>query len=136
EVTVSRAEGPLRLRFMGARGAAITGEGPLPGTSNYLLLGADPAAFHTSIPTFERVRYAGLYRTGFARTTHSRSTPSPAPLPGALLRRLPRRGDAFADPWRASGPRGRLAPRAPRGGGHGVAARPRTEASPGCRCRI
>ena len=51
----------LRLHYVGANAAPqITGQDQLPGTVNYLL-GADPAAWTTNVPTYGRVTYQGLY---------------------------------------------------------------------------
>jgi hypothetical protein len=51
----------LRVRLDGARdGAPAAGEGPLPGRVNYLI-GRDPAGWHVGVPTWGRVRYAGVY---------------------------------------------------------------------------
>jgi len=36
------------------------GEEQLPGVANYFI-GSDPAGWHTNIPTFAKVRYAGVY---------------------------------------------------------------------------
>src|SRR5712664_1186904 len=38
----------------------ITGEGELPGKSNYFF-GTDPAQWHTNIPTYAKVKYQGIY---------------------------------------------------------------------------
>jgi beta-propeller repeat-containing protein len=51
----------LRLKWVGANsGPEIVAENPLPGRINYLI-GRDPAQWHTGIPTYARVRYAGLF---------------------------------------------------------------------------
>lgn len=51
----------LRLRFDGANPATeITGSGNLPGMVNYIV-GNDPAAWHTNLPTFESIIYHQLY---------------------------------------------------------------------------
>ena len=51
----------LRMRLMGAReDSSISGEERLPGTVNYFR-GNDPAKWRTSVPTFERVKYTGIY---------------------------------------------------------------------------
>lgn len=48
----------LQMRFLGAaRGAAMTGEKPLPGTVNYLR-GNDRSQWRTGVPTFEQVRWS------------------------------------------------------------------------------
>ena len=51
----------LNLQLSGASHSAYpTGEQQLPGTANYFL-GNDPAKWHSSVPTYARVRYAGIY---------------------------------------------------------------------------
>ena len=51
----------LKLSFPGANESpAISGLDRLPGDSNYLI-GADPSRWHTSVPNYARVKYAGLY---------------------------------------------------------------------------
>ena len=51
----------LRLRFVNANPEpALFGQDRLPGVVNYYI-GQDPAGWHTGIPTFGRVKYAGLY---------------------------------------------------------------------------
>jgi hypothetical protein len=51
----------LRMRLLGSRdGSSISGEEPLPGTVNYFL-GSDSAKWHTSVPTFQCVKYSGVY---------------------------------------------------------------------------
>ncbi|RXH57120.1 Cell surface protein [Granulicella sibirica] len=51
----------LQLSFPGANEAStISGLERLPGDSNYLT-GPDPSAWHTSVPNYARVKYAGLY---------------------------------------------------------------------------
>jgi hypothetical protein len=61
ELVLAQAGATLRLRWIGARlDAPITGESPLAGRVNYVR-GADPGRWHLGIPTFGRVRYAGLY---------------------------------------------------------------------------
>jgi hypothetical protein len=51
----------LRVRLDGARrDAAAAGEVPLAGRVNYLI-GNDPAAWRTDVPTWGRVRYAAVY---------------------------------------------------------------------------
>lgn len=39
---------------------SVTGDEPLPGKANYLI-GDDPSKWHKDIPTFAKVRYAGVY---------------------------------------------------------------------------
>jgi hypothetical protein len=52
---------PVRLSFAGgARDGVISGFEPLLGRVNYYV-GDDPARWRTNIPTFARVRYAGVY---------------------------------------------------------------------------
>jgi hypothetical protein len=52
----------LRMRLAGVSGgrAEPRGEERLPGTANYFI-GSDPAGWHTNIPTYAKVRYAGIY---------------------------------------------------------------------------
>lgn len=51
----------LTMKLAGANhGAPITGSGPLPGKTNYLL-GADPSRWHRNIPQFSRVHYKEVY---------------------------------------------------------------------------
>ncbi len=50
----------LSLEFVGASGAPILGEKQLPGAHNFLR-GADPDAWHTGVPSFERIVYHGLW---------------------------------------------------------------------------
>ncbi len=51
----------LRLHFDGANPAAeIAGTKPLPGRVNYFI-GNDPQKWHTDIPSYEAVRYQGIY---------------------------------------------------------------------------
>jgi hypothetical protein len=51
----------LHMKLAGAHAnSALTGEDRLPGTVNYFV-GNDPAQWHTGVPTFERVRYTGVY---------------------------------------------------------------------------
>jgi len=51
----------VRLELPGSRtGARPQGEDRLPGTANYFI-GNDPSKWHTSVPTYARVRYAGVY---------------------------------------------------------------------------
>lgn len=51
----------LRLKLRGANAtASITGQEQLPGTSNYFI-GSDPAKWSTNVPTFAKVKYAGIY---------------------------------------------------------------------------
>ncbi|MFL6233664.1 MAG: SBBP repeat-containing protein [Thermoanaerobaculia bacterium] len=60
-VLVLRDGPPLRLRWEAARPAPrVSGERELPGRSHYLL-GNDPARWRTGIPSYEKVRYQGLY---------------------------------------------------------------------------
>ena len=51
----------VKLEFAGANPSArAEGLDPLPGKSNYFT-GEDPKAWRTNVPTFARVRYAGVY---------------------------------------------------------------------------
>ncbi len=51
----------VRMRLAGANPELNpVGTEPLQGTANYIL-GNDPAKWHTSVPTYARVRYAGVY---------------------------------------------------------------------------
>jgi uncharacterized protein (TIGR03437 family) len=60
-VLAPRAESPLRTRLSGAnREGRITGEAPQVSTSNYFV-GSDPRQWHTAVPNYGRVRYAGVY---------------------------------------------------------------------------
>ncbi|MGQ0669857.1 MAG: DUF7948 domain-containing protein [Actinomycetota bacterium] len=53
-------EAEIRLRAVGGDRVHPTGEGLLPGVVNYLL-GSEPAAWLTDIPTYAGVRYGGVY---------------------------------------------------------------------------
>ena len=56
-----RTTSVLRLKVVNAnQDAAVTGADELPGKVNYFL-GNDPAKWHTSVPTYAKVRYAGIY---------------------------------------------------------------------------
>jgi len=60
-VLAARDEPPLRTRLSGANlSARITGEAPQASTSNYFV-GNDPRNWHSSVPNYGRVRYAGVY---------------------------------------------------------------------------
>lgn len=51
----------LYLEMIGAnQSSAVDGNEELPGKINYLV-GDDPAAWHTGIPTFRRVKYSGIF---------------------------------------------------------------------------
>jgi uncharacterized protein (TIGR03437 family) len=51
----------VRMRLAGASGTATpAGEEQLPGTANYFI-GNDPAKWHSSVPTYAKVRYRGVY---------------------------------------------------------------------------
>jgi Beta-propeller repeat/Cep192 domain 4/HYDIN/CFA65/VesB-like, Ig-like domain len=51
----------VRLRFSGASGSAeITGQDELPGKANYFI-GNNSDLWRTDVPTYARVRYAGIY---------------------------------------------------------------------------
>jgi len=57
----SRAEQVIRLRMQGANLALNpAAEEPLPGRVNYFI-GNDPSKWHTSVATYNKVRYAGVY---------------------------------------------------------------------------
>lgn len=52
---------PLRMKLLGASGqAAPSGLDQLPGVANYFR-GHDPSQWHTGIPTYQKVKYAGVY---------------------------------------------------------------------------
>jgi uncharacterized protein (TIGR03437 family) len=53
----------VRMRLAGASGetAVPAGEERLPGTANYFI-GSDPALWRTSVPTYAKVRYRGVYK--------------------------------------------------------------------------
>ena len=60
-ILAGRNQSPLRTRLSGANPLArVAGEVPQDSRSNYFI-GNDPAEWHTSIPNFARVRYAGVY---------------------------------------------------------------------------
>lgn len=49
------------MRLVAVSGSAEpAGEEPLPGTANYFI-GSDPARWHTSVPTYAKVRYRDIY---------------------------------------------------------------------------
>ena len=51
----------LRMRLVGANTEpAVAGRNPLPGTANYLV-GDDPSAWRTAVPTFAGVEHRGVY---------------------------------------------------------------------------
>jgi hypothetical protein len=51
----------IRMQLAGAApGLKVTGEEQLPGTANYFI-GNDPAKWHSSVQTYAKVRYAGVY---------------------------------------------------------------------------
>jgi hypothetical protein len=55
------AGGVLRMKLLGANPAAsVTGVDELAGTSNYFI-GNDPAKWRTGVPTYAKVKYAGIY---------------------------------------------------------------------------
>ena len=56
----SVAQTTLRLSFVGAAQARISGLDRLPGRANYLI-GRDPRHWHTDIPTYARVVYRNVY---------------------------------------------------------------------------
>ncbi|MGA2741183.1 MAG: SBBP repeat-containing protein [Bryobacteraceae bacterium] len=52
---------PLRMKLLGASGqAAASGLEQLPGVANYFR-GHDPSKWQTGIPTYQKVKYAGVY---------------------------------------------------------------------------
>jgi uncharacterized repeat protein (TIGR01451 family) len=52
---------PLRMKLLGASGqAAASGLDQLPGVANYLR-GHDPSQWQTGIPTYQKVKYTGVY---------------------------------------------------------------------------
>lgn len=50
----------IRMALVGASRGRVAGEGELPGKANYII-GNESAKWKTGIPTFEKVRYAGVY---------------------------------------------------------------------------
>jgi hypothetical protein len=51
----------VRMELAGASLATkVEGTEPLPGTANYFI-GNDPSKWHTNVPTFAKVKYAGVY---------------------------------------------------------------------------
>ncbi len=50
----------VRMQLSGANAAAVSGDEPLPGKSNYFI-GNDPAKWRRDIPQFARVRYQSVY---------------------------------------------------------------------------
>jgi hypothetical protein len=51
----------VRMELAGAaHGSQVSGTDRLPGTSNYFI-GNDPAKWHANVPTYARVKYAGVY---------------------------------------------------------------------------
>ncbi len=51
----------LRMRLSGANPrTTVSGQDKLPGKSNYFM-GSDPQKWHTSVPQYAKVRYAGIY---------------------------------------------------------------------------
>ena len=60
-VLISSTHSAVRMKLLGADGRSqVSGLEPLAGKSNFFL-GNDPAKWHTNVPTFARVRYAGIY---------------------------------------------------------------------------
>src|SRR6185436_12158342 len=51
---------PARLELVGAAEVLGRARGPLPGRVSYFT-GNDPAAWHTAVPTFARVEFAGVW---------------------------------------------------------------------------
>ena len=62
EAGCKQSAGVVRMRLAGASGAVVApaGEEQLPGTVNYFV-GNDPARWHSSVPTYAKVRYRGVY---------------------------------------------------------------------------
>ena len=62
EATCKKDIAVVRMRLAGAGNGVAdpVGEEPLPGTANYFI-GNDPANWHTSVPTYSKVRYSGVY---------------------------------------------------------------------------
>jgi hypothetical protein len=57
----TKAGGVLRMKLRNANTTArVAGIDELPGTSNYFI-GNDPAKWRTSVPTYAKVRYEGIY---------------------------------------------------------------------------
>lgn len=51
----------VRMELAGANpGTHVSGDSPLPGKANYFL-GNDPTKWHTDVPTYAKVKYAGVY---------------------------------------------------------------------------
>jgi len=51
----------VRMDLAGAnRAMQVTGSDPLPGTANYFI-GNDPAKWHSGVPTYAKIKYAGVY---------------------------------------------------------------------------
>ena len=51
----------VRMELAGAnRATRVTGVDPLPGTANYFI-GNDPSKWHSGVPVFAKVKYAGVY---------------------------------------------------------------------------
>jgi hypothetical protein len=51
----------VRMELAGAsRGLRVTGADQVPGTANYFI-GKDPANWHPDVPTYAKVKYAGVY---------------------------------------------------------------------------
>ena len=66
-ISSSKAETPLnrgaeaRINLLGARpGLRVSGVGELPGRANYFI-GNDRSKWRTNVPTYSRVKYAGVY---------------------------------------------------------------------------
>src|SRR5262249_38603038 len=61
EPSQAQSVSQLYLEMIGAnQSATVVGNEELPGKVNYLV-GNDPAAWHTDIPTFRRVKYTGIF---------------------------------------------------------------------------
>jgi uncharacterized repeat protein (TIGR01451 family) len=54
-------EAVLNMQFLGAnKNALVSASNQLPGSSNYFI-GNDPAQWRKNVPSFEKIRYAGVY---------------------------------------------------------------------------
>jgi hypothetical protein len=88
-VELLRQSDLVRLEFLGARPAALVGERELAGRVNFLL-GEDPRAWRTGLPTFAAIRYRELYPgidliyTSEGRSLKSEFVVSPGADPSAI----------------------------------------------------
>ncbi len=61
DAAAAKARGVSRMKLRNSNPAAkVTGADELPGTSNYFV-GNDPAKWRTSVPTYAKVKYEGIY---------------------------------------------------------------------------